>query len=79
MIITHQKFLSDKFGQRGEALVKNEELMKPVVEKINKIIEKIAKDENFDFIFDIRMGGIVFAKPAYDLTDRVLAQLAKEK
>lgn len=75
----YQKFLQDKFGQKGEALVKNEELTKPIIEKINKIIEKIAKDENYDYIFDARAGGIVYAKKVYDLNQRVLEALNKEK
>jgi outer membrane protein len=78
-IDTYQKFIQEKFGQKGEALVKNEELTKPIIEKINKIIEKIAKEENYDYIFDARAGGIVFAKKAYDLSERVLALLNKEK
>jgi outer membrane protein len=79
MIITHERFLQEKFGQRGEVLTKNEELTKPILEKIQRIIDRIAKDEQFDFVFDWRSGGLVFAKPAYDLTDKVLAQLAREK
>jgi len=78
-VILHEKFLQEKFGQRGDVLSKNEELTKPILEKIQKIIDKIAKDEQFDFIFDYRAGGLVYAKQTYDLTDRVLAQLAKEK
>lgn len=78
-MVNYQKFLQEKFGQKGEALVKNEELTKPIVEKINKIIEKIAKEENYDYIFDARAGGIVFAKKAYDLSQRVLDLLGKEK
>ncbi|MDR0330287.1 MAG: OmpH family outer membrane protein [Chitinispirillales bacterium] len=78
-LILHEKFLQEKFGQKGEVLTKNEELTKPILEKIQKIIDKIAKDEQFDFIFDWRAGGVIFAKQSYDLTDRVLAQLAKEK
>lgn len=75
----YQKFLQEKFGQKGEALSKNEELTKPIIEKINKIIEKIAKEENYDYIFDARAGGIVFAKKAYDLSERVLGLLGKEQ
>jgi outer membrane protein len=78
-IIQHEKFLQEKFGQRGEVLTKNEELTKPILEKIHRIIEKIARDEQYDYIFDWRAGGVIFAKQSYDLTDRVLAQLAKEK
>ena len=76
----YQQFLQEKFGQKGEAYSKNEELSKPIVEKVNKIIEKIAKEENYDFIFDARAGGIVYANAQkYDLTDRVLMLLNKEK
>lgn len=78
-MVTYQKFLQDKFGKDGEALQKNELLTKPIIEKINKIIEKIAKDENYDYIFDARAGGIVFAKKVYDLNQRVLESLNKEK
>jgi len=77
-LATYQEFLQKKFGQKGEALSKNEELTKPIVDKINKILEKIAKEENYDFIYDARAGGIVFAKKTYDLSDRVLQALNKE-
>lgn len=74
----YQKFVQTKFGQEGEALKKNTELTKPIIEKINKIIDRIAKEEKYDFIFDARQGGIVFAKKGYDLTQRVLELLIKE-
>jgi len=74
----YQKFVQGKFGQEGEALKKNSELTKPIVDKINKIIDRIAKEEKYDFIFDARAGGIVFAKKPYDLTARVLELLTKE-
>ncbi len=74
----YQDFLQTKFGQKGEALSKNEELTKPIVEKIQKIIDKIAKDDNYDYIFDARAGGVIFAKKTFDLTERVLNILNKE-
>ena len=75
----YRKFLEENFGQDGKALRKNEELTKPIIEKINRIIEKIAKEENYDYIFDARAGGIVFAKKIYDLNQRVLEALSKEQ
>lgn len=74
----YQDFLQTKFGQKGEALSKNEELTKPIIEKINKIIDKIAKEENFDYILDARAGGVIFAKKTYDLTQRVITILNKD-
>jgi outer membrane protein len=75
----YQKFMQDKFSEKGEWYSKNTELMKPISEKVQRIIDKIAKEENFDFIFDARAGGIIYALPKYDLTDRVLMLLNKEK
>ena len=77
--IQYQQFLQDKFGQKGEIYTKEEELMKPIIDKINLIIQKIAKDENYDFFFDARANGVVYAMPKYDLTERVLLLLNKEK
>jgi outer membrane protein len=75
----YQKFLGEKFGQQGEYGKKYEELTKPIVERINKIIEQIAKTDNYDFIFDVQNGGLIWAKQAYDLTSRVLQVLSAEK
>lgn len=76
--IEYQKFLQEKFGQQGDAAKKNDELLKPIIEKINVILDKIAKNENYDFIFDSR-GGVVYAKKAYDLTEKVIQALNAEK
>jgi len=73
----YEDFLKAKFGQDGEITAKNAELTKPILDRINKIIEKIAKDDNYDFVFDSRT--VMYGKPIYDLTDRVLTSLNKEK
>ena len=70
----YQKFLQEKFGQEGEAAKANDVLLKPIVAKINTILETIAKNENYDFILDSK-GGVVFAKKAYDITEKVIQTL----
>jgi outer membrane protein len=77
--LKYQEFLQTKLGQDGEVLKRNEELTAPIVEKINKIIDKISKDERYDFIFDEANGGLIWAKPGYDLTDRVVRMLNSEQ
>ena len=77
-MMLYQKFLQDKFGQQGEAAQKNNELLRPIVEKVNTIINKIAADENYDFIFDSK-AGVVFAKKSYDLTEKVVKALNSGK
>jgi len=73
-IMAYQRFLQEKFGQQGEAAQRNNELLRPIVERINRIINQIATEDNYDFIFDAR-AGIIFAKTSYDLTDRVIRVL----
>lgn len=73
------QFREEKFGNQGEILQKRQELSAPIIDKVQKIIDRIGKEENYDFIFDTMNGNIIFAKEdKYDLTDRVLKELEKE-
>lgn len=70
------KYRQDKFGVRGELFQKQEELMKPIQNRIFNAIQELAKEEDYDFIFD-RSGDIIFlfAKEQYDVTNLVLEKL----
>lgn len=70
------KFRQDKFGANGELFKNQEEIMKPVQNKIFNVIQEIAEEEELDFVFD-RSGDILFlyAKEEYDITNLVLEKL----
>lgn len=73
-----QQFQTEKWGQSGEFYRKQEEVMKPVYDKVNAAIKKIGEEERFDFIFDIVAGNIVYASPSQqDLTELVVEELEK--
>ncbi len=73
-----QQFQNDKWGQNGEFFRKQEEIMKPVYDKINAAIKKIGEEERFDYIFDVVAGNIVYASPSQeDLTQLVIEELEK--
>lgn len=73
-----QQFQNDKWGQNGEAIRKNEEIMQPIIDKINAAIQKVGEEERFDYIFDTVAGNILYASPSQpDLTDLVLEELEK--
>lgn len=78
-----QKEISDfrdkKFGANGELFQKQNEVMKPIQNKVFNIIQQIANEEGLDFVFD-RSGDILFlfAKPEYDLTTKVIERLKLE-
>jgi outer membrane protein len=68
-----------KFGANGELFQKQDELMKPIQNKILNIIQELAEQEELDYVFD-RSGDIMFlyAKPDYDLTAKVIEKLKIE-
>jgi len=65
-----------KFGANGELFQKQEEVMKPIQNRVFDAIKKVAEEESLDFVFD-RSGDILFlyAKPEYDITNLVLEKL----
>jgi len=70
------QYREKKFGTNGELFQKQDELMKPVQNKIFTVLKEIAEEDNYDFVFD-RSGDIMilFAKEQYDLTSKVLDRL----
>lgn len=68
-----------KFGARGELFQKQDELMKPIQNKIFTAIKEIAEEEDYDFILD-RTSDItlLYAKEKYDITNLVLEKLKLE-
>jgi outer membrane protein len=68
-----------KFGANGELFQKQNELMKPIQNKVFTTIQQVATEEDLDFVFD-RSGDIIFlyAKPQYDLTAKVIERLKLE-
>ncbi|MFO7527146.1 MAG: OmpH family outer membrane protein [Ignavibacteriaceae bacterium] len=71
------QFRDKKFGTNGELFQKQDELMKPVQNKIFNAIQLVAQEENLDFVFD-RSGDIMilFAKEQYDISQKVLDKLS---
>ncbi len=70
------EYREKKFGTNGELFQKQDELMKPVQNKVFNAIKEVAQEEDLDFVFD-RSGDIMilYAKDKYDITAKVLAKL----
>jgi outer membrane protein len=69
-------FRNQKFGQNGELFTKQNELMKPIQDRVFKVIEDIAKEEEYDYVLD-KSGQILlmYANKEHDLTQKVLERL----
>jgi len=72
-----QRFQMEKVGPQGEIYKIHDQLMAPVYAKIDEAIQKVGKQEGYDYIFNVVSGGIVYALPQYDLTDLVVKELEK--
>ena len=70
------EYRNKKFGQNGDLFMKQNELMKPVQDRVFKAIQDVALEDGFDYIFD-KSGEILlmYANVKYDLTQKVLAKL----
>ena len=69
-------YRQQKFGVGGELFQKQDELMKPIQNKVFNAIKSVSEDEDLDFVFD-RSGDLTFlyAKDKYDITKLVLEKL----
>jgi outer membrane protein len=69
-------FRTKKFGQNGELFQKQNEVMKPIQNKMFQVIETVAKEDGYDYVFD-KSGDILllYANDKNDLTQKVLARM----
>ena len=73
-----ERFQMDKFGQGGELERLQIQLLKPVLDKIDRAIQNVGNEEGYDYIFDAVAGAIVFALESHNVTDKVLDELQNE-
>lgn len=69
-------YRNQKFGQNGELFQKQEELMKPIQDRVFAAIQEIAQEDGYDYIFD-KSGEILlmYTNEKLDLTQKVLDRL----
>ena len=68
----YQQRISELEQQAG---LRQAELVEPVMERINTVIEDIRADGSYSIIFDVAAQGIIAADPALDLTAEVVRRL----
>lgn len=71
-----KKFQQEKFGAEGELFQKKSELIRPIQDKLYDAINKVAKNNGLDFIFD-KSGELLMlvSNSKYDRSDEVLEEL----
>lgn len=73
-----QQYFQSKFGQEGEAAARQAELMRPIIERVNDVIEQTRREGSFALIFDLNDGALVAGDPALNITDQVIQRLRSQ-
>ena len=68
-ILKFEQEMQQKLG------TKEQELLAPILEKVNNAIQAVAKENGFQFIFDTGSGVLLYADESQDVTDMVKAKL----
>ncbi len=71
----YENFAKDIWGDNGKYEKKRQELFKPIIEKINKVIKEVANEENIAIVLDIAEAGVVYTAPGIDITQIVIDDL----
>lgn len=75
-----REYQYQKFDQReGEAVKLREKKFAPIQERVMKVIEKVAKDDGFNYVFDKleTATNLLYADSKFDLTYKVIDQLKR--
>lgn len=70
-----QQYFQSKFGPDGEAATRQAELMQPIIERVNSVIEQTRREGGYALIFDLNDGALVAGDPALNITDEVIQKL----
>ena len=77
-IADYDAFVQKNWGPQGQVSKLNESFLKPIIDRVHKIVTTFGSDEGYSIILDAADGNIIFGDRTLDLTDRVLEQLKKE-
>jgi len=72
-------FRTAKFGANGELFTKQNELMKPIQDKVFKAVKDVANEGDYDYVFDKSSSTLLmYSNEKNDLTSKVLAKLQQK-
>jgi outer membrane protein len=71
-VTEYDKFVQSIWGPNGLVTQRNEELLRPIIARIQSILIDVAEEDGYDLILDAADGNILYADPSLDLTQRVL-------
>lgn len=71
------QYREQKLGQGGELIKLNQQYLEPVRKKISDAIEKVAKDEKINLVFDTTSTALLYFDDKFDITFLVLDRIKR--
>ena len=72
------EYQQGRFGPKGDLIIQKSVLIKPIQDQVFSIIQDIAEQKHYDFIFDKTSDmTMLFAAQRYDISDLVVRQLVR--
>ncbi|MGA9115491.1 MAG: OmpH family outer membrane protein [Bacteroidota bacterium] len=69
-------FRNRKFGQNGELFLRQNEVMKPIQNKLFQVLDELAREEGYDYIIDKSSDVLLlYANRKNDLTEEVTRRM----
>ncbi|MBN1327332.1 MAG: OmpH family outer membrane protein [Candidatus Cloacimonetes bacterium] len=69
--------IKEIYGENGRISQRNKELIEPIMNKLQTVIEKLAIEQNYSLVLDAATGVIGYAKPKLDITDEIIEEMGK--
>ena len=70
-----QELQNRRLELENQAQQRQQELLRPILENVTRLIEQIRAENNYSMVFDISTDGVVAAAPELDITDVVMQRL----
>ncbi len=69
-----------RFGPKGDRIIQRNKLIKPIQDQVLAIVQDIAKESKYDFVFD-RSADVVmlYSSKNYDISDLVLKRIDRQE
>jgi outer membrane protein len=74
----YQDYWRSIWGDGGKVDLKTRELVEPLTQRVQEVIDEMAEESDYDLILDISAEGVVYARQNETVTDLVLDELNKD-
>lgn len=70
-----QRIMEFQESAQEDLVQKENELLRPIIEKARKAIEDVARENGYSYVFDSSMGVLLYSEPTDNLMDKVKAKI----